>query len=283
MNLIVGSHLMRIAEADPTDVEGLVDVAAARIGHTIELLFIKDPKRSMLEFLGPGRKEHWEQVEWGPDDFPGDGGQNEGQARAMFNELASVRSERRPHIGATKITNISSISQQRWEEMIKPNTVPVTGVGLRKNKFRRGGHHGRMMPEPAEALERMSRAAVLDGIPLEAESISRSPDEALRNAQRRGNRQAVAELSSHMLGGTIDFTLAPPQNDNFSVTNETSTSSMHSYVFEYYRSAVAKWLYLYSEDFGFHMFKKEPWHFEYNPEGYSERFQEVVMHCTTGS
>jgi hypothetical protein len=261
--------------ADPVQVDELIDSTESHIRRAIELEFIKSPRHSLLELLGPGRKEYWESVDWGQGDFVGDGGKHSGRAAAMFAEIATIRSERRPHRGDDRITDRTSISQSEWEHLLEPKTVSVLGTGVALNQGVRRIHHPRMMPEPAQALQQMKTAAALDGIPLEAESIFRSSDEALRGAGGRNNSAAVAAMSSHLLGGTIDFTLGPSRLP-FSVSQETSTSDMHRYVFEYYYSPVAKWLFLYSEEYGFHIFRNEPWHFEYNPEGYRERFQEHV-------
>ena len=113
-----------------------------------------------------------------------------------------------------------------------------------------------------ESFTRMFDAAKNDGINLVIGDSDRPHATSVANAAKSGNPNAVASFSTHNLGLAIDFSIP-----GFA----TSTIPMSKLVQERL-SPVYKWLFLHAKEYGWFPYQNEPWHWEYNPEGFKEVF-----------
>lgn len=62
---------------------------------------------------------------------------------------------------------------------------------------------------------------------------------------------------------------------------EIRTGSMPNMV-AMYRTPAYKWMALHAREFDFHPYGREPWHWEYNPVGFAERFEREVPPAAQG-
>jgi LAS superfamily LD-carboxypeptidase LdcB len=120
-----------------------------------------------------------------------------------------------------------------------------------------------------EEFTRMRDAARRDGITLLVLSSDRTPQRAAEGAARASNPYAVASFSSHTLGLAIDFRMSHGDQ----TFRETTTRPMQNIV-DMRRSPVHKWLFLRGAQYGWFPYQHEPWHWEFNPEGFRERYWE---------
>ena len=116
---------------------------------------------------------------------------------------------------------------------------------------------------------RMRDAAHADGVTLTILSAFRSA--ATQDRIKAGHKDgtAVAQgVSSHTYGLAIDLALTVPELR----VDEISTASMPNMLMMY-RSPVYKWMALNGRRFGWFPYRREPWHWEYNPSGFKARFE----------
>lgn len=210
--------------------------------------FILDTDRSGLERIAsPARREHFlHGVDWSRQSFPGNGPdrQSEAEAEALFTALAQVCPERRVPF----LVPYRDVSAE---------VVAVPGQG-----------GARLWPAASAAFARMARAAAAEGVTLSIGSSYRSP--AQQAALRRGNSNpnAVAQgHSAHMYGLAVDLVLSTPALP----VRPQGTASMEILV-RMYRTPAYKWMLLNAALFGFYPYRKEPWHWEYNPAGLAAQF-----------
>src|SRR5262249_24564211 len=131
-------------------------------------------------------------------------------------------------------------------------------------------------PEASEAFVRMREAAAKDGIPIR---LNPGPRTAWRSAAdqahvRRGQRNpkaAAAGIGAHMYGLAVDLRLSV-RDLPISEAN-TRTPEKMANVVRMYRSPIYKWLVLNASRFGWFPYRREPWHWEYNPPGFKERYE----------
>ena len=123
-----------------------------------------------------------------------------------------------------------------------------------------------MDPEPRV---RMRRAAARQGVELKVVSAGRTPSHQARLRQGNKNAHALAQgVSAHSYGLAIDLAMSPGAGRTFA---EVTTRPFSNVLLM--RAAPAhKWMVLFGEEFGFYPYTHEPWHWEYNPPGLSERF-----------
>jgi hypothetical protein len=202
---------------------------------------------------------------WDRRDFPGDSegsprrGPNEDVARDMQEAFAHVWRERRVVQGRTAVV------EQRRDRLTDQQILQIQST---VDPVRGQGRH-RLQPEAARSFEQMAEAAARDGVQLR---IGGSPQPRLlemarQSAELNPNRRAVAAgVSAHVLGLAVDLDLIPGRRENFStlpmqeVVNRTTT-------------AAHKWMLIHGRTYGWFPYRAEPWHFEYNPEGYREHFR----------
>ncbi len=219
----------------------------------LELDFIHDPATSSLDLLNYELRVHFSEFDWHDDDYPGGPeGPNEALADIMVDALDIVRPERRANRSRTAVIRRANVNDDIWTYMLD-QWKPVPGEGKWKlNRF------------AAEAYVRMREAAAADGVTLKIKSGHRDPKQAQAGAARAGNRFAVASFSSHSLGLAVDFELPRADGDGtFNITTRPMSS-----VVAMRTSPVHKWLHLRGEAFGWYPFQHEPWHWEFNPDGF---------------
>lgn len=262
--------------------------------------FVHDVSRSTLELLPDPARTRFEGADWGWLDFPGnkskqikkmsageldryhrdahielhrDGtvfvGTRRDEAKDLFDALAKVRpggGERRVNQGPTAV-----LTKQQWlrdpdalDDYITAQLAPLPGQGKARNRM--------MHTVAAEAFGELRTAARADGVVLSVRSAFRERDVAERNAARSGNPKAVAAFSAHCLGLAMDLALWVPElSSTGEPWTEMSTGDFRNVVRMLYAPAY-KWMYTEGAAFGFYMYRNEPWHWEYNPPGFQERF-----------
>jgi D-alanyl-D-alanine dipeptidase len=134
-----------------------------------------------------------------------------------------------------------------------------------------GQPHHRLFEEAARAFERMAQVASYDSVELKILDSYRSPATAEANAAASGNPQAVAKFSSHTLGLAVDLQMSTATQRFL----ETTTHPM-SNVAGMRAAEAHKWMVMRGAKFGWFPFGNEPWHWEYNPPGFRDRFRQVV-------
>jgi hypothetical protein len=205
-------------------------------------------------------------MRWHRLDYPGQtggdaAGPNEGEARALSAEMARLRPERRPNQGADGVVTSGEMTAARWRR-IRDNLADVEG---------QAGH--RLFAEAARQFHLMEEMARYDNVELRIVDSYRSPERAAANAAASGNSTAVASFSSHSLGLAVDLAMSVEGGQRFF---ETTTRPM-SNVAGMRASPVYKWMLLRGGEFGWFPFGHEPWHWEYNPDGFRPRFRALVV------
>lgn len=204
--------------------------------------------RSGIELIADAdkRKHFLEEVDWSKQHFK-KRGKNIKESEALFNEMAKVVPERRVPTGI-KYHNVDAIVE----------TVPDT---TRK-----------LFPEAKDAFVRMRDAAKAAGLKLKLGSSWRSEEkqQEIRDANPGADASVAMGTSAHTYGLAVDLHLSVP---GLALTN--TTKSMAKLV-ALYRSPIYKWLALHAREFGFFPYRREPWHWEYNPPGFKERFEAAI-------
>jgi len=222
-----------------------------------ERLFILDEQRSALERLEPSERDRYLGFAWNAADFPGGPtGPNEDRADRMFAALTRLRPERRANQGATAAVRASEFDTA-MQSRLRRALIAVPGEqGMRLHR------------DASASFVRMRTAASADGVTLTINNAYRAPAVAQANAARADNRLAVAAFSSHTLGLAIDLNMSHG-GLRFA---ETSTRPFGNLV-SMYASPVYKWMFLRGESHGWFPYRREPWHWEYNPPGLRERLR----------
>lgn len=220
--------------------------------------FIHDPNQSSLDRLPNGAR--YRAFRWTMNDFPGDPegsprrGPNEGLAKQMNDEFASVWRERRVTLPGGVVTKRDVTDDQIRQ--IQDAAILVPGQG-----------NNRLQPEAAASFAIMAEAARADGVSLRigGSGQPRQIADSRRRALSR-SRTAVAAFSSHNMGLGVDLDLVPGVRETF------STVPMPLIV-ERMQTAAHKWMLVHGPEYGWYPYRAEPWHFEFNPPGYRERFR----------
>ncbi|HSU14311.1 DUF2272 domain-containing protein [Longimicrobium sp.] len=208
--------------------------------------WITDTARSGIDLIGDAtRRAHFlTGVDWTRVDFPGNDADRSAEATALFAAIAAAVPERR--VTALRYHDVDAVVQ------------PVPGA----SGFR-------LHPEAKDAFVRMRDAARTDGVELRIGSAWRSLQHQARLAAGNPNPNAVAQrVSAHSYGLAVDLLLSA---DGLRVSEITTRPFTN--VVAMYRSPVYKWMALHARDHGFFPYRREPWHWEYNPAGFGERFE----------
>ena len=193
------------------------------------------------------RRRHFAGVDWQEQDFQGHGTRT-AQSEAVLNELQRFVPERRVQ-GALRYHDVDDVVA----------AVP-------------GNRGASLFPEAKDAFVRMRDAAHADGVALTILSAWRSAATQQRIKEGNANPSAVAQrVSAHTYGLAIDLALTVP---GLRIT-EISTASMPNMV-AMYRSPIYKWMALNGRRFGWFPYRREPWHWEYNPVGFKARYEGVA-------
>jgi hypothetical protein len=253
-----------------TQLDGLLD-GAPTVLRALETAFILDPATSGLDLLPGGGGQRYRDLAWQRNDFPGGGGPNEWRARRMASELSAIRAERRVHTGGEAVVLERQFESVRRFIGDRLGTVPAPGADL---NFPAGVDQPagqRLFQTALDSFVTMRAAAAADGVPLVVLAAWRSRERAQANAADRGNRAAVAEWSAHTLGLAVDLRMSV-RGERY---EEIRTRPM-SNVVDMRESAAHKWMFLRGAEFGWFPYQNEPWHWEYNPEGFRAAFWEEV-------
>jgi hypothetical protein len=245
----------------------LIQSEAHKLIQAVELEFIHDPQASTLDLLAGGQGQQYRGLSWGKYDYPGNAPpkklqedeaskklriEHQKAARQMTHELNKVRSERRVNTGKTAVMLKSEFN---WE-YVESELVAVHGQGKHKlNHFAK------------DSFVQMHKDALQDGVKLVILASDRSPARAKQNALRAGNPTAVAKFSAHTLGLAVDLQMSQDSQKYA----EISTRPMQNVV-NMHESPVHKWMFLHGAAYGWYPYQNEPWHWEYNPPGFREKF-----------
>jgi hypothetical protein len=247
--------------------QSLLDEVARTLLSVLERHFILDEQRSTLELLEPAERDRYLGFAWHAADFPGGpAGPNEARADRMFTALAMMRPERRVNQGehaAVRASEFDAAMQAR----VTAALVAVPG----ETTFR-------LHRDASAAYAQMSTAARAEGVTLAINNSYRPAAVAQANAARAGNRAAVASFSSHTLGLAIDLNMSHGRL-RFA---ETSTRPFQNVV-DMFKSPVHKWMFLRGERYGWFPYRREPWHWEYNPAGFRDRLRQPHTSATSPS
>jgi hypothetical protein len=245
----------------------LIEYIKEEFIEVLETQFILHPNTSSLDLLKDG--DRFKQFKWHRNDYydvpPGP---NEDHAMAMVKALNSVRPERRPHIGSAAI-----LTKRKFKPSI--NRYIVSQLDTVPDFPSTSGHtqpKGQKLNRHAlKDFLLMREAALKEHVPIVIRHAYRTPQAAARNAERKGGTYAIAKFSAHILGLAIDVNLSYNIGSNSRKYSEVTTVPMQNVV-DMRKSPIHKWLFLRGEQYGWYPYQHEPWHFEYNPPGFQERF-----------
>jgi murein DD-endopeptidase MepM/ murein hydrolase activator NlpD len=224
--------------------------------------WVLDLQRSALERLPDAalQRKYLKEVDWKDVEFPDNvppGGSATAAVKAhwalserLFVDMARVTPERRVNLGDTKIAFRAH----------RPVAVP-------------GQKGAQLYAEASEAFVRMREAALQEGVALDIVSSWRSAGHQASLSASQPNAKAVAKgHSAHMYGLAIDLQMSVRGLD-VSGKSQTRTAEKMAKLLRMYRSPVYKWMMLRGKAFGWYPYRREPWHWEYNPPGLKARFE----------
>lgn len=233
-----------------------------------ETFFILDPDKSSLDLLSRDQAGHFKNFKWHYADYPGKPfGPNERQSKNMVFQLNGIRPERRANIGPAAVVTKKSYNSLKAYINSELRPVPDFPPG---SGYTQPPHF--VLNQFALSDFLLMRAAALrEGVALIILSSGRSAAKALRNATRSGNSQAVAKFSVHMLGLGMDLKMSYKIGEKSGNYKEMTTKPMQNVV-NMRSSPVHKWMFIRGAQYGWYPLQNEPWHWEYNPPGFQERF-----------
>jgi D-alanyl-D-alanine dipeptidase len=166
-------------------------------------------------------------------------------------------------------TGPNAVVEQGRDRLTDAQILQIQSAAVRVTGQPPNRPMNRLQPEAARSFEQMAEAAAREGIQLVigGSGQPRLLATARRRAGQNPNQRAVAQgLSAHVLGLAVDLDLIPGKREDFNtlpmqeVVNRMST-------------AAHKWTLIHGPAYGWFPYRAEPWHFEYNPEGYREQFR----------
>lgn len=208
--------------------------------------WIADTSASGIELIGNDeRRNHFlTGVDWTRTDFPGNDANRSAESSALFTTLATAVPERR----------VTGLAFHDVESVVQP--VP-------------GQTAFRLHPEANAAFVQMRDAARAEGVELRIGSAYRSLAQQKKIAASNPNPNAVAQkVSAHSYGLAVDLLLSAGDLSVREITTRPMTN-----VIAMYRSPIYKWMALHAREHGWFPYRREPWHWEYNPPGFGERFE----------
>lgn len=222
-----------------------------RYGNSL-LDWIRSPDTSGIELLtDEAQRRHFlQEVDWRGQCFPGNEARDQraysrtfrsNESRALFAAMARVIPERR-------------VPQNLRYHNVEGELAAIPG--------------GRLHRVAAQHFIEMAEAARRDGVELRVVSSFRSEAQQQAIRARNSNPNAVAQgWSAHTYGLAVDLDTRMP-----GMTGSTSTSPMTDMVLRY-KSPTYKWMAKFASRHGFFPYAHEPWHWEYNPEGFKAIFE----------
>jgi LAS superfamily LD-carboxypeptidase LdcB len=241
------------APSTPTSPSGAAPSGAASPLSQDQRAWILALDRSAVERLPAARRQKFEQIDWRRVEFPGNGPAtpavkaNWARAEELFNAMEAVTRENR----------VPKIKYHDVDRVV----VAVPGEPGRK-----------LFPEARDAFVRMRAAAAADGVRLVINSAWRSRGQQADLSGRQPNPKAAARANSaHVYGLAVDLRMSVP-GLRVKEANTRTDEKMANLV-RMYRSPVYKWMALRGREFGWYPYRREPWHWEYNPPGFKQRFE----------
>jgi hypothetical protein len=230
--------------------------------------WILSTDRSAIELIAdPAKRNRFlREINWTQEHFPGNETGGGRLAQELFTAMALVVPERRVPYSVNRTSGL------KYRPDIADIVIPIPGEP--KTKCRRP--YKMLHPEASNAFVRMRDKAANDGIPINllpgCGTAWRTPAEQAGIYRSRRNPLAVAKgIGAHMYGLAVDLRLGMR---GLQVSEaSTRTSERMANVVRMYRSPVYKWMALYGSRFGWFPYRREPWHWEYNPPGFKERYE----------
>jgi D-alanyl-D-alanine dipeptidase len=228
--------------------------------------WIRSADRSAIEILPDSsqRRLFLEQIDWSREYFPGNAPRSahasSRRAEALFGAIALL------------------VPERRVPKTIRYHDVTKVVVEVPNNPGRKAYLH----PEARDAFVRMRDAAALAGISLAIGSSWRSAQRQRSIAKHQPNPKAVAgKRSAHMYGLAVDLRLSVPglpvwEANTRACNKKTKVCEHMANIVRMYRSPVYKWMALHGREFGWFPYRREPWHWEYNPPGFAQRFEATM-------
>ncbi|MGH9982037.1 MAG: peptidoglycan-binding protein, partial [Nitrososphaeraceae archaeon] len=212
--------------------------------------FIKNPNVSTLDLLKDGQA--FKQFKWNAADYLGNPpGPNEKETLKLVNQLNNIILEDRVNRQANAILIDSEYQKDKagYNEYFKKHLKPIPDYPKKLlNKY------------ALDSFVKMRQAAKGEGIDIVPLSTYRDPVADAKRAEEANNPNAIAKgISPHGLGVSIDIKMSDG-NKNYKET----TTNPFSNIMDMRSSSVYKWLVIFGNDFNFHPFNQEPWHWEYN-------------------
>ena len=205
----------------------------------------------------PTREHFLNEVDWKQKVYPGEMGDS-ADAEALFTEMAKLVPERR----VPQLVPFADVDNMVWQLPYSPR---------------------KLFPNATESLLKMGENALLikkadtdKGVDIVVLSAWRSAGQQATNAANNPNRNAVAgNRSAHRYGLAIDLRLS---FEDLKVEEICATQCKEPMVnmLKMYRSPIYKWMFLYGAEFGWYPYRREPWHWEYNPPKFPEQFAKLT-------
>lgn len=254
----------------------------------------RDWAKSAVDKLPKKQKERFEAIEWGRLDFPGTvvpvtglskeaadwwraqpsvveaedakgnyfKGANQAEAQQLLDALASATSgggERRVNRAGDAVLKERPFKLARddfdkfFVDKLDANTID--------------GHQ--LHVDAAAKFREMAAAAKKEKVTLTIGSAYRSRAKEEATAKQNTNRRAFAGFSPHSMGLAADINLKTT-----GYAYKEFVTGDFAKVLDMLESPVYKWLSAHASEYGFYPFSSEPWHWEYNPSGFAEKFFE---------
>jgi hypothetical protein len=255
--------------------------------------FIKDVAASAIDLLPAKQRARFQAITWGWLDFPGGQkwardmtpevlakyrtdaslvekttksgeiyfvGKHQADAEDLFKALAAAGAgERRVNTGteAVLIAEGYRLDPAAFDKFLVDQLESVPGEGKVK-----------MHKEAKEAFVKMRAAAKADGVALNIGNAYRSRESEAAGAARNTNRKAFGAFSPHSMGLAMDLDLHAKGDGLDFGEQQTLMSKLPNMM----KTAAYKWMYAHGASFNFYQYRAEPWHWEYNPPGFKDRF-----------
>lgn len=243
-----------------------------------------DPVERALTYRGLGTGSF--RITWKDADFPGGPpGDNEWAASLMSTDLKVLRPERRVNSTADALctrARYPSIARDIEDNcrLIPEANRPSPSLTPRPSSTHpsgflidNGSARAFLLENALQAFNVTAAAALREyNVSLIVGSGYRTSDVAKRNAEASGNSRAVASFSAHMLGLAFDLHLTYSDLEGTKRRFAETTTRPFTNVVNMRTSPAHKFLFAFGDQFGWFPYQVEPWHWEYNPEGFSEAF-----------
>jgi hypothetical protein len=251
------------------DCYSVVHLSAEHVDHRRRLQAVLDRVNAWIfditqsaigQIENDTQRNHFLTMNWSPVRYPGNPG-NTTPAENLFNELARLVPERR-------VPNLVQFIDIDHLVVDVPNSSCPACVATQHPVA------CKLLPVARDKFVEMRAAAnaTQPGVVLRLGSAWRCAAAQQRLGAAQPNRAAVAgNRSAHRYGLAIDLHLSVTGLQLTEITTEPM-----AHLVEMYKSPVYKWMFLHAAEFGWFPYRREPWHWEYNPPGFPEGFPELV-------